>query len=670
MKRTVRWPRVLLFAGIVLIVASAVFVLGGSIVWLPGNLARMDISGFAEESFRPLDSIDVGEGWGHYGGDPGGHRYSRAAQINRENIGQLALAWEYSTGDMSERAEYMSQAATEGTPIFAAESLIFCTPFNEVIALDPGTGSERWRFDAEIDQEQDPANGFVCRGVTHYRSADTNGPCAERIFMGTNDGRLLALDAYSGRRCTEFGINGEVHIDPGMELIWPGEFQITSPPVAIGDSVIIGSAIGDNARVVAPAGTVRAYDADTGEPRWTWDPIPRTSANPATSSWERSQPPQEGHANAWAPLSIDEDRGLVFVPTSSPSPDFYGGLRPGDNHYANSVVALEAATGQVRWSFQTVHHDVWDYDVPAQPGLYSVWRDGRLHDVVAQVTKTGLVFVIDRVTGEPFLPVEERPVPQNGVAGESLSPTQPFPTLTPPVVPSRLSPDDAFGLTLFDRLHCRRQISSSVADGLYTPPSEQGTILYPFTGGGANWGGAAFDPRRNLLVVNMNNLAHHVQLIPAERFDEARRQFPNQEVSPQTGAPYGMKREVLLSPFGIPCAPPPWGVLAGIDLASGEIVWRKSFGEMEGMDIGLPSLGGPIVTAGDLVFIGGSMDDYFRAFDVTNGQELWRWKLPAAGMATPMTYFWQDRQYVVIYAGGNEDAEGRPGDSVLAFAIE
>lgn len=670
MKRTIRWPRALLFAGIVLIVASAVFVLGGSIVWLPGNLARMDISGVAEESFRPLDSIDVGEGWGHYGGDPGGHRYSRVAQINRGNISQLALAWEYSTGDMSERAEYMSQAATEGTPIFAAESLIFCTPFNEVIALDPGTGSERWRFDAEIDQEQNPANRFVCRGVAHYRSADTSGPCAERIFMGTNDGRLLALDAYSGRPCAGFGINGEVHIDPGMELIWPGEFQITSPPVAIGDSVVIGSAIGDNARVVAPAGTVRAFDADTGEPRWTWDPIPRTSANPATSSWEGSQPPQEGHANAWAPLSIDENRGLVFVPTSSPSPDFYGGLRPGDNHYANSVVALEAATGQVRWSFQTVHHDVWDYDVPAQPGLYSVWRDGRLHDVVAQVTKTGLVFVIDRVTGEPFLPVEERPVPQNGVAGESLSPTQPFPALTPPVVPSRLSPDDAFGLTLFDRLHCRQQISSSVADGLYTPPSERGTILYPFTGGGANWGGAAFDPRRNLLVVNMNNLAHHVQLIPAERFNEARRQFPDQEVSPQAGAPYGMKREVLLSPFGIPCAPPPWGVLAGIDLASGEIVWRKSFGEMEGMDIGLPSLGGPIVTAGDLVFIGGSMDDYFRAFDVTNGQELWRWKLPAAGMATPMTYFWQDRQYVVIYAGGNEDAEGRLGDSVLAFAIE
>ncbi|MXX06230.1 MAG: pyrroloquinoline quinone-dependent dehydrogenase [Gammaproteobacteria bacterium] len=670
MVRKITKVKVLLFATIVLMIASAVLVLGGSIISLSGNAARMDISGFASESSRPVDSVDVGEAWSHYGGDSGGHRYSQANQIDRGNVAQLALAWQYSTGDMLERTEYMSQAATEGTPIFAAESLVFCTPFNEVIALDPGTGLERWSFDAEIDLEQNPANGFVCRGVAYYQSLETAGACAERIFMGTNDGRLVALDAYSGRPCNEFGANGEIHIDPGMELIWPGEFQITSPPVTIGDTVIIGSAIGDNARVVAPAGTVRAFDADTGEPRWAWDPIPRRSADPAASSWEGSQPPQEGHANAWAPLSVDEGLGLVFIPTSSPSPDFYGGLRPGANLYANSVVALEAVTGQIRWSFQTVHHDVWDYDVPAQPGLYSVWRDGALHDVVAQVTKTGLVFVIERATGEPWLPIEERPVPQNGVAGESLSPTQPFPVLTPPVVPNRLSPDDAFGLTLIDRLHCRRQISRSVADGLYTPPSEQGTLLYPFTGGGANWGGAAFDPKRNLLVINMNSLAHHVQLIPAERVDEARRRFPGREVSPQTGAPYGMKREVLLSPLGIPCTPPPWGVLAGIDLSSGEIVWRKSFGEMQGVNLGLPSFGGPIVTAGDLVFIGGSMDNFFRAFDVSNGQEVWRWQLPAAGMATPMTYLWQDRQYVVIYAGGNEDAEGRLGDSILAFALE
>ena len=254
------------------------------------------------------------------------------------------------------------------------DALVFCTPFNEVIALDPGSGAERWRFDPGIDVGQDPANQFVCRGVTHWRDANATGMCADRIFMGTNDARLIALDAATGGRCTGFGTDGEVRIDPGMPLLWPGEFQITSPPVTVGDTVVVGSAIGDNARVVAPVGSVRAFDARTGAPRWEWDPIPRRAEDSAAPTWHGAQPPVEGHANAWAPMSVDEERGLVFVPTSSPSPDFYGGLRPGDNRHANSVVALEAATGAVRWSFQTVHHDIWDYDVPAQPGLYSVWR--------------------------------------------------------------------------------------------------------------------------------------------------------------------------------------------------------------------------------------------------------------------------------------------------------
>ena len=369
-------------------------------------------------------------------------------------------------------------------------------------------------------------------------------------------------------------------------------------------------------------------------------------------------------------MAVDEERALVFVPTTSPSPDFFGGLRPGDNRHANSVVALEAATGRVRWSFQTVHHDVWDYDLPAQPGLYSVWRDGRLHDVVAQVTKTGMVFVLDRDTGEPFLPVEERSVSGVGAAGEWLSPTQPFPAATPLVVPDRLSLDDAFGLTLFDRLHCRGRIADSLADGLFTPPSERGTLVYPFTGGGANWGGAAYDPARNLLIINMNSLAHHVQLIPANQVAAVRKVFPEQEVSPQAGAPFGMKREVLLSPLGVPCAPPPWGVLAAIDLANGELVWRKPLGGIAGVTLGLPNLGGPIVTAGGLVFIGATMDDYLRAFDVGSGEELWRWKLPAAGQATPMTYVWEGRQYIVIYAGGNANSRSNLGDALMSFAID
>ena len=662
--------KVLLSATALIAALILVSILGGSMIWHLGGAHGLDIAGTASRTLRPPDTVNVGEYWTHYGGDAGGHRYSQASQITRANVAGLAPVWEYRTGDMTKRADRMHQAATEGTPILVGDELVFCTPFNEVIAIEAASGAERWRFDPGIDLGQDPANQFVCRGVTHWRDADATGPCADRVFMGTNDARLIALDAATGSRCDGFGTDGEVRIDPGMPLLWPGEFQITSPPVTVGDTVVIGSAIGDNARVVAPAGSVRAFDARTGAPRWEWDPIPRTANDPAAPTWQGAQPPTEGHANAWAPMAADEERGLLFVPTSSPSPDFFGGLRPGDNRHANSVVALEAATGQVRWSFQTVHHDVWDYDVPAQPGLYSVWRDGALHDVVAQVTKTGFVFVLDRDTGEPFLPVEERPVPQTGAPGERLSPTQPFPVVPPPIVPNRLSPGDAFGLTLFDRLGCRARIADSLADGLFTPPSEQGTLLYPFTGGGANWGGAAYDPLRNLLVVNMNNLAHRLQLIPAEEVGEARKVFHDQEVSPQAGAPFGMKRELLLSPLGIPCAPPPWGVLAAVDLATGEIVWRRPLGEMNGVTLGLPSLGGPIVTAGGLVFIGGTMDDMLRAFDVATGELLWEWRLPAAGQATPLTYVRGGRQYLVIYAGGNPAAQGRLGDVVVAFGVE
>ena len=348
--------------------------LGGSMIRYADGARGLDIDGAARRNDRPAHVMEIGHGWSHYCGDPGGHRYSSASQITIDNVGSLMTVWEYRTGDLATKAQLMDQSASQATPILVEDSLVFCTPFNEIIALDPGDGSQRWRFDPAIDLDQRPANQFVCRGVTHWRDPTPSAACASRIFMGTNDARLIAVDAVTGRPCDAFGSNGEVHVNPGMELLWPGEFQITSPPVVIGDIIVVGSAIGDNARVAAPAGSVRAFDARSGAPRWAWDPIPRTANDPAISSWQGAYPPPEGHANAWAPLAVDEQRGLVFVPTTSPSPDFFGGLRPGDNRHANAVVALEAATGELRWSFQTVHHDVWDYDVPAQPGLYSVWR--------------------------------------------------------------------------------------------------------------------------------------------------------------------------------------------------------------------------------------------------------------------------------------------------------
>ncbi|HJS79213.1 MAG TPA: PQQ-binding-like beta-propeller repeat protein, partial [Vitreimonas sp.] len=479
-----------------------------------------------------------------------------------------------------------------------------------------------------------------------------------------------------GAVCAGFGQHGAVTIAPSVALRWPGEFQITSAPAVIGETVIVGTSISDNLRTEAPLGVVFAFNARTGALQWSFNPVPRAADDPARASWAGNSADHVGHANVWSTISVDHERRLVFLPTSSPSPDFFGGGRAGDNRYADSIVALNAATGRMVWHFQTVHHDVWDYDLPAQPGLYTVWRDGRAHDVVAQVTKTGLVFVLDRDTGEPFLPVTERAVPQGGVEGEALSPTQPFPA-TPPIVPDRVEPGEAFGVTLWDRLACANAIGSLRREGLFTPPSLQGTLIYPFTGGGANWGSAAYDPSRNLLVVNMNNMAHEVRLYPKARDDEETAEVAEDvETAPMEGGPYSMSRRALLSPLGLPCTPPPWGVLAGVDLSTGQIVWRRAFGTTEdlapgrlAMPLGVPGFGGPIVTAGGLIFIGAAMDDYLRAFDVETGAELWKGRLPAGGQATPMTYVWEGRQYVVIAAGGHARAGTRLGDSVVAFAL-
>ena len=650
------------------VIIAAIF-LAGDLVWSLGGTRALDINGAAGViAPSQKDRAD----WRHYGGDAGGGRYSSIDEITPENVGDLDVAWRFSTGDMTRRpARATGRMASEATPILIADALIFCTPFNEVIAIDPGTGAVKWRFDPEINLEQRPANQYTCRGVESYDRAD-----GVTIFMGTNDSRLIAIDAETGSVMSAFGDNGVVRIDPGMELIWPGEFQITSSPVVVGSTVVVGSSISDNARRIAPVGAVRAFDVETGAPKWSFDPIPRDANAQNAGDWKGETPPVEGHANAWAPMSVDEARGLVFVPTSSPSPDFFGGLRPGDNRYANSVVALHGETGEVAWAFQTVHHDVWDYDVPAQPGLYQITVDGRPRDVVVQVTKTGLVFVLDRATGEPVIAVEERSVPQGGAPGEALSPTQPFPVSPPPVVPSALSPKDAWGLTWFDKKACADLIRNSDVSGLFTPPSERGVVLRPFSGGGANWGGAAFDPSRNLIVVNMSNIADHIQLIPQGEFEAARETYHGAEVSPQRGTPFGMKRVMLASPLGLPCTPPPWGVLAGIDVAKGEIVWRRTLGTIEDLSggllktkLGTPNLGGPILTAGGVGFIGATLDHYLRAFAIETGDELWRARLPAPAMATPMTYEWEGRQYVVIYAGGYSRAETALSDELIAFAL-
>lgn len=618
--------------------------------------------------------------WPAYGGDAGGRRYSPLTQIDRSNVGRLEVAWTYRTGDVSDGRRTARKTSFEATPLMVDGTLYVVTPFNRVVALDPETGSELWAYDPKIDLWVPYGDDLVSRGLATWLDAKAAAgtACRRRLFLATNDARLIALDARTGSPCADFGRAGEVDLTREVSCSYPGEYHVTSPPVVLGDLVVTGSAINDNQRVDAPRGIVRAYDVRTGAQRWSWDPIPRDPRDPARRTWEGDSATRTGAANAWSILSADSERDLVFVPTGSASPDFYGGERRGQNLYADSVVALRGSTGQVVWHFQVVHHDLWDYDVPAQPALVTLRRGGRDEPAVAQATKMGHLFFLDRDSGAPLFPVEERPVPASTVPGEQAWPTQPFPTAPRPLVPQRLTAADAWGVTPWDRGRCRARMERLRAEGIFTPPNLEGTIIFPGNAGGTNWGSLAFDPARGVVVVNTSRVAHVVTLIPRERYNGAGERDRRIEYGRQAGTPYAMRREALLSPLGIPCNPPPWGTLAGVDVASGAVRWEVPLGTIRDLAPvplsirwGTPNMGGPIVTASGLVFIGAAMDNYLRAFDSDTGRELWKGRLPAGGQATPMTYRVREggRQFVVIAAGGHNRMGTRLGDYVVAFAL-
>jgi quinoprotein glucose dehydrogenase len=627
-----------------------------------------------------VSSFAAGEHWEYPAGDAGGQRYSELTQIDKKNVERLEQVWTYRFAEPeSARGFYSMQMTPLYLPERAGGRLVTCSPFGRIVALDPATGIEQWRFDSGLDETK-VRNHFKCRGITWWEdpAKQQSEACKHRLFLAVIDRRVISIDARTGKPCTQFGRDGEVKLyeAEGQSERLPTVFS-TSPPVVINDHLVIGSQVEDFNNAHMPTGTVVAIDVRTGAFRWSFSAIPEQTE--ATASWPANPRAASGAANAWAPMSVDEQRDMVFVPTSSPSPDYYGVARPGDNRYANSLVALKGSTGEVLWHFQFVHHDLWDYDTPSQPLLTTIRRGGAAIPAVVQTTKQGLVFVFNRETGEPLFPIEERPVPRSLIEGEITSPTQPFPVKPRALINHHLTVDDAWGLTFWDRGKCADQLRNMRNEGIYTPLGPELTLYNPSALGGMNWGGAAASPTEQLLIVNLSNIAMFGVLKPIEEADSLGHwNSAISQVNAMRGTPYAVVMGLIVSPLGIPCSPPPWGKLAAIDLNSGEVRWETTLGsahELSGVTLpfeinwGAPNLGGPLLTKSGLVFIGATTDRRLRAFDSASGKKLWTAKLPNDGSAAPMTFMHKGRQYVVIAAGG-QIAFGRPlGDALVAFAL-
>ncbi|GAB4533934.1 MAG: glucose/quinate/shikimate family membrane-bound PQQ-dependent dehydrogenase [Parvularculaceae bacterium] len=618
-----------------------------------------------------------GAQWLHYGGSLAGERYAAQVDLSPDTVGALERAWVFRTGDATDGTGFGGGPSSfKATPILFEGRLYFSSGFNRVYAIDAASGELIWRFDPEVDFSRSYSEMFTSRGVALWAGAGVS-ECAARIFAGTLDARLIALDARTGAPCVTFGDDGVVDLSASIRNYRKQDYSLTSPPTVVGDLVIVGSAVGDNGAVELESGVVRAYDARTGREIWRWDPIPRGPDEDGWESWADGAGARTGGANVWSIMSADPDRDLIFLPTTSPSPDFYGGMRLGDNAHANSVVALRASTGERVWSFQTVRHDLWDYDIASQPLLARATRDGRRHDVILQATKMGFVFTLDRETGAPFHAVEMRDVPASDVPGERAAKQQVF-----PLAPEALHPISA-DFKIFDyseshRKHCEAMLEGVRYEGIFTPPSLQGTMLYPGNPGGTNWGSMAADPERGLAFAVVNRLPTVVALVARDAY-EARRQAEaggpfDIQFTAQRGAPYGMmrynayNRELLL-----PCLEGPWGELVAIDISQGRAVWRTPIGvhpivadHPMAKNWGFLGAGGPAVTRGGLVFLADRFG-VLRAYDAATGDTVWSDQLPAGAHATPMAFALDGDEYIAIAAGGAVDGSDLPGDYLVAY---
>lgn len=615
------------------------------------------------------------ENWRDYGRTLLGQRYSPLDQIDTSNVANLKVAWQYQTGDVK-LPEDVGETTYQVTPLKIGDTLYLCTPHSWAIALDATSGEEKWKFDPGAGLNPDRQHQ-TCRGVTYWADpqAAPGQPCEARIFLPTSDARIIALDAANGEVCTGFADQGELHMEAGMQYNPAGYYYSTSPPVAVEGKLIVGGAVNDNYSIEAQSGVIRAFDIRTGALLWNWD-----SGNPdETAPLAPGETYTTNSPNSWSVFSVDTEHDLVFIPLGNKVPDQLGmGRSENVERFSSSIVALDINTGRLRWVFQTVHHDLWDMDVPAQPVLFDLAReDGTVVPALVGPTKQGDIYVLDRRSGEPIIPVSEVPAPGGAIPEDFTAKTQPVSDLS--FAPPPLQEKDMWGITLFDQLVCRIAFHRYRYEGRYTPPSIQGSLVHPGNFGVFNWGSVAVDPERQIMFGMPTYLAFTSRLVPRSEIPPKQEGETGSEqgLNRNEGAPYGVYLGPFLGPLGIPCQAPPWGYVAGVDLRSGEIVYRHKNGTVIDMTplplpfkLGVPGIGGPLLTRGGVAFLGAAVDNYLRAYDVTTGEQLWRARLPAGGQATPMTYMTDDgRQYVVIVAGGHGSVGTKPGDYVIAYSL-
>ncbi|MBN4787140.1 pyrroloquinoline quinone-dependent dehydrogenase [Enterobacter hormaechei] len=608
--------------------------------------------------------------WDSFHGQLNAQKYSPLTQITADNVGKLTKVWEFHTGDVSDGKGDTPATVWSATPIFANDTLYIGTPFDRLIALDPGTGKEKWHYDTKSSRKALTQPVLKNRGVSYWQAKNpvSGEACQKMVYMGTVDGKLFALDADSGKPCSGFANNGVLDLNQWNTVNAKYPLSVLQPPTVVGNHLLVGWAGKDWAYAEAPPGTVFSVNAQTGKLEWTFEAIPAEIRK------------RTGTANVWTHMSADEANGLVYLPVSSPSPNYWGGNRVEAIPLGTSTTALDINTGKVVWSRQWVHHDVWDYDINSAPTLMDITVDGKQIPALIQATKQGFLFVVNRLTGEDVWPIEERPVPQGdgSVQGEVLSPTQPFPTKPAPLLDQSKKPEIWKLADIVGGGQCSRLWDNLTYEGMYTPPTTkgEGTLTYPDSAGGVQWGGVAFDPQKQIAIVNTSHIVQYVKLYSREDYDNADKDSGNESgFAPQEGAPYGMRLLVASNWLGMPCWQPPFGEIVALDMHTGDVKWRRPVGASQQYGFfmpeswGSPTIGGPAVTAGGVIFIGASMDAKVRAYSVESGEELWSDQAEAPAVANPSVYEYKGRQYVAFVAGGNTILKDQVGDQVVVYAL-